>query len=276
MIVSSLWGFFVSIRPPRYLSDITPKSLGLSYEAVSFKTSDDLTLVGWWIPRQGTEMIVNAEGATETIVLLHGYPADKGNILPSLAYLSRTYNLFLFDFRYLGESDGKYSTAGGKEVEDLLAAIRYLKTRGVEQIGVWGFSMGGAVALMGAAQAPEIAALISESSYASLAKMAPQLYRLPLIRYPLAWLTGLWARLFIGINISDISPLNAAQKLTIPILLIHSETDEVIPFSHALALQEALKENPKAEFWFKEELIHGQLNQEYDTRIQAFFDTNLH
>jgi dienelactone hydrolase len=38
--------------------------------------------------------------------------------------------------------EGNYSTAGATEVEDLLAALRFLKGRGIKEVGVWGFSMG--------------------------------------------------------------------------------------------------------------------------------------
>ena len=97
-------------------------------------------------------------------------PCRQRNILPALAFLHADFNLLLFDFRYLGESEGSYSTAGAKEVEDLLAAIRFLKRRGIKEVGVCGFSMGGAVGLMAIDKAPEIKAVVSESSYASLQK----------------------------------------------------------------------------------------------------------
>ena len=138
---------------------------------MSFKTADGLTLRGWYIPC--------AKETQKTLILLHGYPADKGNILPALAFLHEDFNLLLFDFRYLGKSEGSYSTAGAKEVEDLLAAIQFLKSRGVKEVGVWGFSMGGAVALMAIEKASEIRAVISESSYASLAAMAFELLENP-------------------------------------------------------------------------------------------------
>lgn len=266
-LFTSLLGFYTSVKPPRLLSDTTPKSLGLDYEEVSFTTEDNLTLLGWFIPRQGS---ADTEPA-KTIILLHGYPADKGDILPSLAFLNTTYNLFLFDFRYLGKSDGKYSTAGAKETEDLLAAIRYLKTRGITEVSVWGFSMGGAVALMTAPHAPEIHAIVSESSYAQLNLLAPKLYRIPVLRYPLGTLTLFWARLFLGVDAKKVSPKGAASNLTIPILLIHSVNDEVIPFSHALLLKESLEDNPRAEFWFQENLIHGQLNRDYQKRVGDFY-----
>ena len=104
--------------------------------------------------------------------------------------------------------------------------------------------MGGAVALMAIEKAPEIRAVISESSYASLAEMAFELLRIPLLNYPIAYLVGLWAKLFLGIDVRDASPADRIRNTTIPILLIHSSADAVIPFSHARLLQQALAKNP--------------------------------
>lgn len=266
-ILLSLVGFWVTIRPPKITSSITPADLGLKYEDVSFTTTDGLRLRGWFIPNK-------AEKA-KTIILLHGYPADKGDILPALSFLSRNYNLLLFDFRYLGESEGRISTAGAKETGDLLAAIRFLKSRGKEELGVWGFSLGGAVALMTAKKAPEIKAIVAESSYAQLDLMARELYRIPVLKYLLAYITGLWSKIILGINLKDISPAESVKGLDLPILIVHSKNDRVIPFNHAVLLQETLKDNLMAEFWFEENLAHGELGGEYQKRIEEFFDKNL-
>ena len=267
LIIISLWGFYSSIRPPKIISSLTPRDLKMNYEDVSFKTTDGLTLRGWYIP--------SAKGTQKTLILLHGYPADKGNILPALAFLHEDFNLLLFDFRYLGRSEGSYSTAGAKEVEDLLAAIQFLKSRGVKEVGVWGFSMGGAVTLMAIEKAPEIRAVISESSYASLADMAFELLRIPLLNYPIAYLVGVWAKLFLGIDVRDASPADRIRNTKIPILLIHSSADAVIPFSHARLLQQALAKNPNAEFWFHEDFAHGQLASDYRSRVRQFFLSHL-
>ena len=267
-LLLSLWGFTVSIRPPKIVSPITPGDLGLSYEDIALTTADGVRLAGWFIP--GTD-----GPRTKTLILLHGYPADKGNILPALAFLHKKYNLLLFDFRYLGQSGGNCSTIGARETKDLKAAVEFLKNRGVHEVGVWGFSMGGAVALMTAGDTPEIKVIVSESSYAELAPLASELYQIPLIRYPLGWLTTLWARIFLGMNVNAVSPLQSAGKLQIPVLLIHSTHDEVISFKHALRLKEALQNNPRAEFWFEEKLIHGEFGNEYQKRVENFFDKNL-
>ena len=263
LVVASLWGFYISIRPPKIISSITPRDLKMAYEDVSFKTADGLTLRGWYIPC--------AKTTGNTVILLHGYPADKGNILPPLSFLHEDFNLLLFDFRYLGESEGSYSTAGAKEVEDLLAAIQFLKGRGTAEVGVWGFSMGGAVALMAIEKASEIRAVISESSYANLGDMALELFRIPLLNYPMAYLVRLWAKLFLGIDLRDVSPAERVRDTTIPILLIHSSADDVIPFSHGQSLRQALAKNPSAEFWFTAGIVHGQLGSDYQSRVRDFF-----
>lgn len=266
--ITSLLAFLTYLKPPKIHSEITPADLGLPYENVSFQTADGITLRGWFIAHpQGTEAI--------TIIALHGWPADKGNILPALTFLTETYNLFLFDFRGLGESEGTYSAIGAKETEDLKAAIQYLKSRGIKEVGVWGFSMGGAVALMTAPDTPQIKAIVSEASYASLDRMTTQAFQLPLLRHPLGFLTSLWAKLILGIDIRKAAPVEAVSGLQIPILIIHSSNDEVIPFPHAELLKGALKNNSKAEFWFQENLFHGQLSQEYQQRIEGFFKRNL-
>ena len=267
LIIISLWGFYSSIRPPKIISSVTPRDLKMNYEDVSFRTADGLTLRGWYIPA--------AQRTEKTLILLHGYPADKGNILPALSFLHEDFNLLLFDFRYLGKSEGSYSTAGAKEVEDLLAAIQFLKSRGVREVGVWGFSMGGAVALMAIEKAPEIRVVISESSYASLAEMTFELLRIPGLNYPIAYLVSVWAKLFLGIDVTEASPADRIRNTKIPILLIHSSADAVIPFSHALSLQQALAKNPNAEFWFHEEYAHGQLALDYRNRVREFFLKHL-
>lgn len=268
-LTTSLWGFYISIRPPKIVSSITPREIGLTYEDVTFRTKDGFTLSGWFIPSK------EVKKSSKTIVLLHGYPADKGDILNALVFLHDKYNLFLFDFRYFGQSEGFYSTAGAKEIMDLSAAIEYLKSRNINEVGVWGFSMGGAVALMATAQIPEIKVVISEASYANLGLMARELYRLPLLNYPLAWLTELWAKLFLGIDVGKISPKEFIKNTQIPILIIHSRNDEMIPFSNALLLQDALKNNPRANFWFQENLVHGQFDEAYQKKVGDFFLNNF-
>jgi fermentation-respiration switch protein FrsA (DUF1100 family) len=122
---------------------------------------------------------------------------------------------------------------------------------------------------------PEVKVVISEASYANLNELTPQLYLLPGIRQPLAWLTRLWARLFIKLDPVSVSPAQSAAKLNIPVLIIHSTNDQVISFVHAQRIQQSLKNNPQAEFWFQENLMHGQLSGAYQQRVTEFFLKHL-
>lgn len=265
--VVSLYGFYIAVRPPKIHSPLTPADFELDFRAVTIKTVDGVDIAGWFIPQQNSDKI---------IIALHGYPADKGDVLPVLVFLHEDFNLLFVDFRYFGESGGLYSTIGVKETYDLLAAVEFVKEKGFEKIGVWGFSMGGAVALLSTDKTSNIKAIVSDSSYAALSLLATEPYRnFTFLKYPLAFLTRVFARIFLGISIDEVSPVEKVKGARIPILLIHSPEDEVIPFSHALLLQEALKDNPRAEFWFKEGILHGQLQKEYQTRIKEFFQKNL-
>lgn len=267
LVLLSLVGFYSAVRPTRINSDPTPSALGLSYEEVTLTTSDNIRLAGWFIPNKNTN--------AKTIILLHGYPADKGNILPAMSFLAERYNLMLFDFRYMGSSSGRHSTVGAKEALDLVAAIEWLKERGHTELGIWGFSLGGAVVIMETGNHPEVKVVVADSSYANLYDMTPQLYAIPGLKYPLAWLTRIWAMMLLQVDIKNISPVDAASKLDIPILITHSKTDKVIPFDHALQLQKALQLNNKAVFWWRDDLKHGQLSDSYRKRMEEFFNRYL-
>jgi dipeptidyl aminopeptidase/acylaminoacyl peptidase len=150
-----------------------------------------------------------------------------------------------------------------------------LHTRNINEVGLWGFSLGGAVALMTAPLAPEVKAIVAESSYASLDLMLYDYYPIPFIKYPLGELTRLWAWLFLRLDIRTVSPVLAAEKIQIPVLLIHSKKDRVIPFKNALLLQKALSRNPHAKVIFMEEGLHGEHFMNYDASIEAFYDNYL-
>ena len=259
----SLLAIVISVRPPRINSTLDPSRLGLPFEAIELTTRDGVRLAGWWIPQ---------DQADRVIIALHGYPADKGNILPVLASLHRDFNLLFIDFRYFGQSGGATTTAGAREVEDLSAAVAWATERGYTRIGVWGFSMGGAVALMGSARFEAIRAVVAQSSYSDLSRMVERTFRIFWIaKYPLAKLSELWVRLILGVDVSAVSPARSAAILKIPVLVVHSKQDSVIPFEDALRIREALVSNPKAEFWFEDDGVHGELPAGYDARIRDFF-----
>lgn len=272
LILFSLYGFWVAVHPPKYITNLTPKDLGWEFEEVSLTTEDGVRLAAWRVPSE--------QKSDKVIILLHGYPADKANLLNWSEFLHQDFNLFFLDFRYFGKSEGKLTTIGWKEVEDLKAAIDYLENEGFTKIGVMGFSLGGAVSILAATKDARIKAVVSDSAYANLDLMGHEFYRnLFVLKYPLTYLTKLWAQIFLGINATEAAPEKAAKNLKMPILLIHSQSDQTISFENAQRLKAALQNNPKAEFLFLEEGIHGALPpnllDDYQSKVINFFQRNL-
>jgi dipeptidyl aminopeptidase/acylaminoacyl peptidase len=208
--------------------------------------------------------------------LLHGYPAEKADLLPLAAALHPRFATLLMDFRYFGRSRGRATTLGLRERRDLSRAIDLLRARGFARIGVFGFSLGGAIGITAAAEDPRIGAVAAYAPFADLRMLGHDVYAfLSALKYPLVEAMILWGRLFLGGDLSTPSPLSVAPTLSVPVLLIHSREDEQIPFRHARRLQRALDRHPGAEFHFVERGRHGELDRETEARIIAFFQKHL-
>ena len=267
LLIFSLLIFFLSIRPVKIITSLLPSDFGLKYEEVAFKSDDNLKLSGWFIPNNRT----NA-----TIIVMHGYPADKANLLGIAEFLAKDFNVFLFDFRSFGRSGGKYTTSGYLEKNDLLGAIKYLeKEKKITKIGLYGFSLGGAVALM--TNHENVKAIVSDSAYAKLSNIVQHMYRMFFIfKYPLAYLTKLYGILFLRINIDDASPVDNIKNIEVPILIIHADKDSQIPVSEAYLLHEA---NKNTGLWIVENAEHGMTHsinpEKYEKKVVGFFKENV-
>lgn len=188
ILIISLLNFYMTVHPTRFKTGIIPDEVNLKYENISFKTSDNLIIKGWFI---------HAESKTDkTIIVCHGYPFDKNNILQAVYFLAEKYNLLLFDFRYFGESQGKYTTVGYNEKKDFFAAVEYLKERNIEKIGAMGFSLGAATILT--SNSEDVKAIVADSSYADVNKMIERTYFIfpGFTKWPFVFLTRLYARIF--------------------------------------------------------------------------------
>jgi hypothetical protein len=149
-------------------------------------------------------------------------------------------NTLIIDYRGYGRSAGKPSEAG--LYRDAEAALRYLReVRDVrlQDIVIFGRSLGGAVAAWLAARQP-VGALIIESSFVSAPVLAADLYPF------------LPSRLLTFLRYDTLAYLKVVRS---PVLVIHSRDDEIIPFRHGLQLFAAAHE-PKQ---FVE--IHGSHNE---------------
>ncbi|MBU4115644.1 alpha/beta fold hydrolase [Patescibacteria group bacterium] len=263
-IVISFWSAWLVTHPSRIESELTPENYNLLFEEITLTTKDGISIDGWFIPAPAPQK--------PALLILHGYPAEKGDLLFRASQLHQDFNILLIDFRYFGKSGGSFTTLGTNERLDLEAAIDFLESRGFKKVGVFGFSFGGATAILQAAKDDRIAAVVSYASFADLTLLGKDIYKhLPIIREALVPLIKFWANTFWDVD-AVYSPKVAAQNLSTPILIIHSKQDDQIPFHHAELLMNALRNNERAEFYFPETGLHGELPADFDERVKYFFE----
>ena len=74
-VAFSLVSFWLAVRPPRLAIPLVPGDYGLTVETVTISADDGVRLAAWLLPRAGAP----------ALVLLHGYPAEKADLLPIAA-----------------------------------------------------------------------------------------------------------------------------------------------------------------------------------------------
>ncbi len=269
ILLLSFWGFWQATHPPKIISSLTPNDLGWQFEPVTLKTSDELELAAWFIPTK--------DQTDKAIVILHGYPADKGDLLNWASFLKDKYHLLFLDFRYFGKSEGSFTSFGYHERKDVLAAIKFLKEKGVDKVGLMGFSFGASVALLTLPETNYVAAVVADTAFANLDLMGKTYYgHLPFLQKPLTALSKFWGRVIYGIEANEIASEEAVKKVQTPIFVIHSRQDETTLVENAERLKKALKDNPEAKVWIYDRGRHGQLGgEDYQEKILGFFEKNL-
>ena len=241
----------------------TPWEVQVPYEPVSFTTADRLTLRGWWFPQPDSDRVVIA--AT-------GHKGAKTDMLGIGSGLWRAgNNVLLFDYRGCGESDPAPLSVGFYEQGDLRAALGFARERVSDaHLGLIGFSMGGALAILIAATDPSVRGVIADSAYATLASVVGSAYG----RYRVP------NRPFLAFSdrYDALRPIDAVAAVAPrPLLIIHGTQDGVTPVADAYQLYAAAGD-PK-ELWIAEGAHHCGAyfldRQSYVARAAAFFDHAL-
>ncbi len=248
---------------------LTPWELGVPYEEVSFTTGDGLRLGGWWLPKPG---------AGRTVIVLCGYNSARHHVLGISAALWRGgANVLLFDNRGRGDSEGDRVSLGYHERLDAKAAVGYALLRDPEApLGVLGYSMGGAVALMVAAGDARIEAVVADSPFAS----QTALLRARLRDYvgPLELPAYTLASRFLGYDPREVEPVRCVAGISPrPVMFIHGDGDRVTDPEDSRRMY-GLAGEPK-ELWLVPGAEHvGSYyrdREEYSRRVNAFFAGHL-
>jgi pimeloyl-ACP methyl ester carboxylesterase len=262
------FGIWQMARPDQVVSSDTPAHYKLEYKTVTLRTADGYDIAAW--------DVASANPSDDAIVVLSGYAADKGSILPRTAFLGQKHRLLYLDFRSFGQSSGRYSTMGLREVEDALAGVRYLKEQGVKRIGIYGFTMGGAVALMTAAREPSVMAVVTEDAYSDFGAVIAQPYGYLGPAKPLfGRVAKAFAQAVLHTDADAVSPAAVASSLRIPALVIHSSTNPSVPVSHADLLKARMSGNQEAKFWYTDGKTDLAARTEFAQTLLSFFDVHL-
>lgn len=282
-IAAAAWYFTDLIMHPapapcpqdHYVYCDTPAELGMAYEEIQFKTEDGLTLSAWWIPGN--------RQADSAILMVHGHNASRHEAMRDADALHQQgHSLLLIDLRHSGKSDPSFISMGYHERKDIHAAVNYLKEeRSAQQIGIVGYSMGAATAIMAMAENDQIQAGWFDSSFTDLDSViqfkGEQEYGIP----PNPVLSGVVRSLYEWrgqLNTETPTPLNRIGDIAPrPVMIIHGTADQVTPVAHAHELYEAAQA-PKA-LWIIPDGKHTQAWQADREKAQclmtAFFGKHL-
>ncbi|HEX9069410.1 MAG TPA: alpha/beta fold hydrolase, partial [Ktedonobacterales bacterium] len=262
----------------------SPADYGLTYQEVTFPSRvDHIMLRGWFIPG-----VLPSGKLTDdrTIVMVHGTRTNRADKAAGLLQLScqlakQGFAILAFDMRGSGESPPEPLSLGYFEQRDVLGAVDFLRTGTPPYpdlgrprvLGGWGVSMGGATLLLAAAHEPALAALVSDSAYSDIIPILER--EVPLRGHVPDALTpgGLLAvRELYGYDFYSVRPVDVVGTLNRPLLLIHSDTDDYVPFANFLQLTAAAAAGPEAsqmQQWHLSGPKHAQaFNQLHDVYVQ--------
>jgi pimeloyl-ACP methyl ester carboxylesterase len=218
------WGANALLHPARRKAQRQPT---LPFEAFEWQGAG-VPLVGWWF---------HAPGVRGTLVYLHGVGDNRGSAVGIADhFVPMGFDVVAYDSRAHGESGGDACTYGFYERQDLARVLDHLPHA---PIVVMGRSMGAAVALQAAAEDRRIAAVVSIAAFSDLRTAAVE--RAPFFAsrsnveeaFRLAEAEGRF-------RVDDVSPVAAAPRIGVPVLLVHGDADRETPYAHSLRIMAAL------------------------------------
>lgn len=239
--------------------------------SVWFNSGDGTRLHGWFIPAQGER---DDAARAPTILHVHG---NAGNMLHHFGFVdflpAAGFNLFMFDYRGYGQSEGRPRSRAAL-IADAYAALDALLARsGVDpnQIGLFGQSLGGTIALNLMAERREIKAAIIESAFVSWREMAG---------CALGGETpGLLCRALAFVLIPDSHRADKAiARIDRSILLMHASEDTIIPCSNQQRLRDAASAEATVQLIEWPQGDHNSVrdsNPDYERTVADFFNTTL-
>jgi len=232
------------------------------------------SLDGWYMaPRNGA-----------MVVIFHGYGRDHTRAWRYGTFLnSAGYGLLAIDFRSSRSSGRLPTTLGHHEIADARAALSWVRAQSELRsvpIGMLGESLGGSIALVAAAERPDVRAVIADCAFATgdraLEDACRRWAHLP--GRPIARVCRAVGRFMTGYDPGALDAVVASRTLRDrPVFFIHAQQDDRLSGAHPMALWQAA--GGKDPLWIIPGIGHNQgwlrHRELYEARARAFFDRHL-
>lgn len=233
-------------------------------------STDGLKLSAYYLPAEKEQH--------KTVIIAHGYMGQASD-MPQYAkiYHDLGYNVLMPDARGHGRSEGDYIGFGWPERKDYLQWInRIVKQDPQSEIVLHGVSMGAATVMMtsGEKLPDNVKAFVEDCGYSSvngeLSYQLKQMFNLP--SFPLIPVTSMVTKVRAGYFFGEADTIKQLNKNTRPMLFIHGDKDDFVPYSMLDEVYQATK-GPKEKY-----VVHGAKHAEalssdpamYQQKVTAF------
>lgn len=225
-----------------------------------------------------------------TAVLVHGYQDMSVRMLPIASIYSRMgYNVLLPDLHGHGKSDGNDIQMGWKDRIDVMLWMKEAERMFhvdscASRMVVHGVSMGAATTMCvsGEPQPNYVRCFVEDCGYTTVwdefTHELKSQFHLP--AFPLLYTSDILCQLKYGWGFAEASPLKQVAKSRLPMLFIHGDKDDFVPFAMLKLLYEA-KTQPRdsagkveKEMWIASGTEHARAFHdypaEYTQRVKRF------
>lgn len=287
-----VWVVYKAAHTPQNPYLVTPNNFkilsdrGVKATEETWDNADGTKARGW---------LLRGDESKPAIILLHHYSADRSWLLNLGVKLNEATNFTILwpDLRGHGQNPPvKWTSFGGCETEDAIAAIKYLrslktadgKTLVGENIGMYGLELGAYVSFMTASRDNKVRSLVLDSIPSSSEAM---LYNVVKSRSAfdlgvLRSLTDAGAKLYLRSCFQDKQTCEEAKQINDRHVLLLAGSDAAVYRESTIALSSCLPKTNTVERFSDLQFTGGNLivangeqSEAYDRRVIDFFTKTL-